>query len=90
MINAPVLQSLNFAVPFLVSTDASIKSVAGILSQDFGQGYQPICYESQKLNSAEQNYPVHELEHTPFIIAFASGDAIWRDQRSLSRQIMPL
>lgn len=62
MVNAPVLQPPDFSIPFLVSTDASIKSVAGILSQDFGQGYQPVCYESHKLNLTEQNYPVHELE----------------------------
>jgi len=43
---------------FQLYTDASIIAVGAVLEQD---GH-PICYESRKLNAAERNYAVHELE----------------------------
>ena len=43
---------------FELYSDASIVAVGAVLEQD---GH-PICYESRKLNAAEKNYPVHELE----------------------------
>jgi hypothetical protein len=43
---------------FDLYTDASIIGIGAVLSQ-YGH---PIAYESRKLQPAEQNYPVHELE----------------------------
>lgn len=58
--SAPVL-ALPITGPdatFELYTDASQVGVGGVLEQD---GH-PICFESRKLNPAEQNYPIHELE----------------------------
>jgi len=43
---------------FQLYTDASIIAVGAVLEQE---GH-PVCYESRKLNTAEKNYAVHELE----------------------------
>ena len=62
MVTAPVLQLPDFEREFTVTTDASEVSVGGILQQDFGNGLQPICYESRKLNPAETRYSAYERE----------------------------
>ena len=62
MLTAPVLQLPNFDREFTVTTDASEVSVGAILQQDFGQGLQPICYDSRKLNPAECQYSAYERE----------------------------
>ena len=49
----------NFDLPVVVTTDASLVSVGAILEQDFGQGLQPIAYESNKLNPAETRYSAY-------------------------------
>lgn len=60
--SAPVLILPDMSKPFIVTTDASLVATGAVLAQDHGQGEQPIAYLSQKLNSAEQNYPAHERE----------------------------
>jgi len=60
--SAPVLRTANFDLPFLVTCDASIHAVGGVLSQQFSDGEHPIAFISHKLSPAESNYPVHELE----------------------------
>ena len=62
MITGPVLHMPDFHRPFVVTTDASAVSVGGILEQDFGQGLQPVAYESRKLNPAETRYSAYERE----------------------------
>ena len=62
MVTAPVLQLPDFDREFVVTTDASEVSVGGILQQDFGNGLQPVCYESKKLNPAETQYKTYERE----------------------------
>ena len=59
---APVLHMPNFDLSFVVTTDASLVSVGAILEQDFGQGLQPVAYESRKLNPAETRYSAYERE----------------------------
>ena len=46
----------DFERPFVVTADASLVSVGAILEQDFGQGLQPVAFESRKLNPAETRY----------------------------------
>lgn len=60
--SAPVLRVPDFKKPFILSTDASIVAVGGVLSQQFDDGVHPLCYDSKKLNDTEKNYAVHELE----------------------------
>ena len=62
MVTVSVLQLPDFEREFVVTTDASEVSVGGILQQDFGNGLQPICYESRKLNPAETRYSAYERE----------------------------
>ena len=58
----PVLKMPGFECPFVVTTDASLVPVGAILEQDFGQGLQPVAFESRKLNPAETCYFVYERE----------------------------
>ncbi|GJP75868.1 hypothetical protein CLOP_g6269 [Closterium sp. NIES-67] len=70
----PVLRIADPHRPFEVITDASDLAMGAVLLQDFGEGLQPIAYESQKLNPAEQNYPVHNKELVAIVRAFK----VWR------------
>lgn len=58
----PVLACPRDDLTFHVWPDASPWAVGGVLTQDQGQGQQPIAYEYHKLNQAEKNYPHHEKE----------------------------
>ncbi|GJP51327.1 hypothetical protein CLOM_g10485 [Closterium sp. NIES-68] len=60
--------------PFEVITDASDIAMGAVLMQDFGNGLQPIAYESRKMQSAERNYPIHDKEMLAIVHAFK----IWR------------
>ena len=62
MVIPPVLQLPDFDREFTVTTDASEVSVGAILQQDFGQGLQPICYDSIILHPAECRYSAYERE----------------------------
>ena len=50
LVVAPVLKMPDFDRSFVVTTDAGLVFVGAILAQDFGQGLQPVTYESRKLN----------------------------------------
>ena len=52
----------NFERPFVITTDASLVSVGAILEEDFGQGLQPVAFESRKLNPTETRYSAYEWE----------------------------
>ncbi|GJP29919.1 hypothetical protein CLOM_g20478 [Closterium sp. NIES-68] len=60
--------------PFELIIDASDLAVGAVLLQDFGEGLQPIAYESRNLNPAERNYPVNDKELLAIIHAFK----VWR------------
>ncbi|GJP76087.1 hypothetical protein CLOP_g6470 [Closterium sp. NIES-67] len=91
LMSPPVLLIADPERPFEVITDASDIAIGLVLMQDFGNGLQPIAYESRKMQSAERNYPVHDKEMLAIVHAFK----IWRcyltgadvtvrtDQRSL-------
>ena len=66
---APVLIIANDSLPYTVTTDASGFAIGATLSQDQGNGLQPIAFISHKMNSHEKNYPVHEQELLAIIIA---------------------
>ncbi|CAI7905551.1 unnamed protein product, partial [Closterium sp. NIES-54] len=60
--------------PFEVVTDASDIAIGAVLLQDFGNGLQPIAYESRKLHPPEKNYPIHDREMLAIVHAFK----VWR------------
>jgi len=62
LVSAPVLVPPDPDKPYTVITDASDFAVGGVLCQDHGNGLQPVAFESCKLNTAQQNYAVHEKE----------------------------
>ncbi|GJP31016.1 hypothetical protein CLOM_g7813, partial [Closterium sp. NIES-68] len=74
LMSPPVLRIADPERPFEVITDASDIAIRAVLMQDFGNGLQPITYESRKMQSAEHNYPVHDKEMLAIVHAFK----IWR------------
>ena len=62
MLKDPVLVCPNDKFTFHIWPDASPWAVGGVLTQDHGNGHQPIAYEYHKLSKAELNYPHHEKE----------------------------
>ncbi|GJP47431.1 hypothetical protein CLOM_g6619 [Closterium sp. NIES-68] len=74
LMSPPVLCIADPERPFEVITDASDIAIGAVLMQDFGNGLQPIAYESRKMQSAERNYPVHDKE----ILAIVHAFKIWR------------
>ena len=59
---APTLILPRTDLPFTISTDASGFAIGAVLSQDHGDGPQPVCYLSQKMSPSEMNYATHEQE----------------------------
>lgn len=61
--SAPVLVNPNYDKPFIVQCDASKTGVGAVLAQlDSENIERPICYFSHKLNPAQKNYSITELE----------------------------
>ena len=69
MLTRPVLILPDPLLSYTVTTDASGYGVGATLSQDQGNGLQPIAFLSKKLNPAEKKYPVHEQELLAIILA---------------------
>lgn len=59
---APVLRHPDFTQHFYIQCDASMSGVGGVLFQLIGEDEHPIAFMSKKLNSAQRNYSVTELE----------------------------
>ncbi|GJP77401.1 hypothetical protein CLOP_g7799 [Closterium sp. NIES-67] len=70
----PVLHISDPNRPYEVVTDASDIAIGAVLLQDFGDGLQPVAYESRKLQGAEKNYTVHDKEMLAIVHAFKT----WR------------
>ena len=60
LVSAPILRMPNFELPFVLTTDASLMSVGAILEQNFGQGLQPVAFDSRKLSPTEMRYSAYE------------------------------
>lgn len=61
--SAPVLQQPDFSRPFFIQCDASTVGVGSVLFQVMSDGEEhPIAFHSKKLNSAQRNYSITELE----------------------------
>lgn len=60
---APILSHPDFSRPFIIQCDASATGVGSVLCQVGLDGEEhPIAFMSKKLNSAQRNYGVTELE----------------------------
>ena len=63
LISAPVLAFPDWSRPFIVLSDCSELSMAGVLLQIDEDGVErPIAYASRRLNKAEQNYHISDKE----------------------------
>lgn len=61
--SAPVLTHPDFERPFVIQCDASMTGVGAVLFQlDDDGNEKPIAYMSKKLNTAQRNYTITELE----------------------------
>ena len=75
LISAPliVLPDVEGAIsgrsPYLVQTDASEAAWGAVISQDQGQGYQPIAFASKTFTAAQANYSATERELTALVMA---------------------
>ncbi|CAI7732046.1 unnamed protein product [Closterium sp. NIES-53] len=70
LVSPPMLRIANPLKPFEVVTDASDFAIGVVLLQYFGNGLQPIAYESRKLRATERNYLIHNKEMLAIIYAF--------------------
>ena len=61
-------------LPFIVTTNTSDFAIGVMLSQNHRKGEQPVAYESSKLSSAKQNYPIHEKE----LLAIIHAIRLWK------------
>ena len=59
---APILRLPDFALEFILTTDASSASVGAVIEQDHGRGLQPVAYDSRKLSDTEARYSAYERE----------------------------
>lgn len=62
LISPPTLIHPDYDKEFILTTDASLHSIGGVLSQGEIGSDRPIAYASRRLNSAEKNYPAIERE----------------------------
>ena len=61
--SAPLLITADYTRPFIVSCDACKTGIGGVLAQLDETGMErPIAFYSRKLNRAQQNYSITELE----------------------------
>ena len=72
--SSPVLVIPDPSKPFEVHCDASGFAVGAALMQDQGQGLQPCCFYSKKLQKEQLNWPVHIKEGYAVFKAFET----WR------------
>ncbi|GJP72440.1 hypothetical protein CLOP_g3172 [Closterium sp. NIES-67] len=87
----PILRISDPNRPYEVVTDASDIAIGAVLLQDFGDGLQPVAYESRKLQGAEKNYTVHDTEMLAIVHAFktwrcyltGADVTVWTDHKSL-------
>ena len=72
--SAPVLKIPNTQETFRLEVDASDHAVGAVLSQQEGDVWKPVAFESRKLKAAEKNYPIHERE----LLALIHALKVWR------------
>ncbi|CAI7751097.1 unnamed protein product [Closterium sp. NIES-53] len=66
----PVLRIADPHRPFEAVTNDNDIAIGAVLLQDFGNGLQPIAYESRKLHPPKKNYPIHDHKMLATVHAF--------------------
>ena len=66
LISPPVLAYADYALPFIVHTDASALGLGAVLYQKQNGLERVIAYTSHNLRPAEKNYPAHKLDFFGF------------------------
>lgn len=62
LISKPILQHVDFSLPWILRTDASCHASAAVLSQGELGSDLPVGYMSKSFSKCEQRYPIVELE----------------------------
>lgn len=62
LVTAPILSYPDYDKKFILTTDASLFAIGGVLSQGEIGSDKPVAYASRKLNTAEVNYSTIEKE----------------------------
>ena len=70
LINAPIMISPDWSLPFELMCDASDFALGAVLGQREDKHFRPISYASKTLNPAQQNYTVTEKELLAVVYAF--------------------
>ena len=81
LVTAPVLRLPDFSRQFVLTTDASLVAVGAVLKQYFGDGLQPVAYESRKLNSTQMRYSAYERELLGIVEALRKWRSYLQGQR---------
>lgn len=76
---APVLHQPDFTKPMVVYCDASDYATGAVLMQDFGQGLQPIAYDSKALSKSQRNWCTHDKEMYAVMRALEVWNVYLRD-----------
>ncbi|GJX98900.1 reverse transcriptase domain-containing protein [Tanacetum coccineum] len=70
LMNAPIMVSPNWSLPFELMCDASDFAIGAALGQREEKHFRPIHFASKTMNSAQQNYMVTEKELLVVVFAF--------------------
>ncbi|GKA38440.1 reverse transcriptase domain-containing protein [Tanacetum coccineum] len=70
LMNAPIMVSPNWSLPFELMCDASDFAIGAVLGQREEKHFRPIYFASKTLNSVQQNYTVTEKELLAVVFAF--------------------
>ncbi|GKC43093.1 reverse transcriptase domain-containing protein [Tanacetum coccineum] len=70
LVNAPIMVTPNWNLPFELMCDASDYAVGAVLGQQREKKFQPIYYASKTLNEAQQNYTTTEKELLAVVFSF--------------------
>jgi hypothetical protein len=60
--SAPIMRTPQHELPYLLETDASGFALGAVLSQQYEGRWHPVGFFSKTCNSAERNYPTHDME----------------------------
>ncbi|XP_039121508.1 uncharacterized protein LOC120258213 [Dioscorea cayenensis subsp. rotundata] len=70
LVEAPIIVSPDWNLPFELMCDASDFAVGAVLGQRRGGHFHPIYYASKTLNGAQENYTTTEKEMLAVVFAF--------------------